>query len=63
MQAVTYASFGHSNKLIAYQLGISGARVSTLLSTSMRKLGARTLAQLVKKMGDLRGLRVQEAQQ
>jgi DNA-binding CsgD family transcriptional regulator len=63
MQAVTYASFGHSNKLIAYQLGISGARVSTLLSTSMRKLGARTLPQLVKKMGDLRGLRVKEAQQ
>jgi DNA-binding CsgD family transcriptional regulator len=63
MQVVTYASFGHSNKLIGYQLGISGARVSTLLSSSMRKLGARTHAQLVKKIGDLRGLRVKEAQQ
>ena len=60
MQAGTYASLGHSNKLIAYELGISKARVSFLLSSSMRKLGARTHAQLVKKIGDLRRLHVKE---
>jgi len=56
LQVVTYAAFGHSNKFIAYQLGISKARVSLLLSSSMRKLGARTHAQLVTKMRDIRGL-------
>ncbi len=55
-QVVTYASFGHSNKFIAYQLGISKARVSMLLSSSMRKLHVRTTAQLVKKVRDFRGL-------
>jgi DNA-binding CsgD family transcriptional regulator len=60
MQVVTYAIFGHSNKFIAYQLGISTARVSLLLGSSMQKLGARTSAQLVKKMRDLRGLHVKE---
>jgi DNA-binding CsgD family transcriptional regulator len=62
MQVVTYAIFGHSNKFIAYQLGISKARVSLLLCSSMRKLGARTPAQLVKKMRDLRGVREKKAQ-
>jgi len=61
-QVVTYTIFGHSNKLIAYQLGISRARVSLLLSSSMRKLGVRTPAQLVKKIRDLRGLHVNGAQ-
>lgn len=55
-QVVAYALFGHSNKLIAYLLGISRARVSTLLRSSMRKLHVRTVAQLVKKIRDLRGL-------
>jgi DNA-binding CsgD family transcriptional regulator len=54
-QVVAYASFGHANKFIAYQLGISRARVSMLLASSMRKLHVRTLAQLVKKVRDLRG--------
>ena len=61
MQVVTYVIFGHSNKFIAYQLGISRARVSMLLSSSMRKLGARTPAQLVKKIRDLRCLHVNGA--
>lgn len=54
-QVVAYASFGHANKFIAYQLGISRARVSMLLASSMRKLRVRTLVQLVKKVRDLRG--------
>lgn len=53
-QVATYAIFGHSNKFIAYQLGISKPRVSLLLSSAMRKLGARTLPQLVKRMHELR---------
>ena len=61
MQVVTYAVFGHSNNFIAYQLGISGARVSMLLCSSMRKLGVQTPAQLVKKIRDLRRLHVKEA--
>lgn len=56
MQVVTYASFGHSNQFIAYELGISESRVSMLLSSSMRKLGARTPAHLIKKARDLPGL-------
>lgn len=52
-QIVTYVMFGHSNKMIAYQLGISRPRVSILLASSMRKLGVRTQAQLVKKLHDL----------
>jgi len=56
MQVVAYAIFGHSNKFIAYQLGIAKTSVSLLLSSSMRKLGARTPAQLVEKMRGLRDL-------
>ena len=56
MQVVTYASFGHSNSFVAYELGISKTRVSQLLSSSMRKLGVQTPAQLVEKMRGLRDL-------
>jgi DNA-binding CsgD family transcriptional regulator len=56
MQVVTYAMFGHSNKMIAYHLGISNPRVSFLLTSSMKKLGVRTHAQLVKKLHDLRAV-------
>ena len=55
-QVATYAAFGHSNKFIAYELGISRPRVTFLLNSSMRKLGARTQAHLVRKLHDLGGL-------
>jgi DNA-binding CsgD family transcriptional regulator len=54
-QVVTYAVQGHSNKMIAYRLGLSTSRVSTLLRSSMRKMGFRTRSQLVKQMGDFQG--------
>jgi len=38
--------------MIGYNLGISKGRVSTLLTSAMRKLGVRTRAQLVKKLRD-----------
>lgn len=56
MQVVSYAFLGLSNKMIAYNLGISKGRVSTLLSSAMRKLGVSTRAQLVKKMTDFRSI-------
>jgi DNA-binding CsgD family transcriptional regulator len=48
-QIVTYAAFGHTNKLIGYRLGLSRSRVSTLLRSAMRKMGLRTRAQLVQR--------------
>ena len=39
-QVFGYAELGHSDKLIAYSLGLSLSTVSTLLSSARRKLGA-----------------------
>ncbi len=55
-QVVAYAVFGHTNKMIGYHLGLSTSRVSLHLRNAMRKLGARTRAQLVKKMRDFQSL-------
>jgi len=52
LQVATYVLFGQTNKLIAYHLGLSASRVSTLLRSAMRKLGVQTRAQLVKKLTD-----------
>ena len=41
------AALGETNKLIAYRLGTSSTRVSTVLCSALRKLGFRTRAQLV----------------
>ena len=50
LQAATFAALGESNKLIAYRLGISKQRVSLLVKTATKKLGAKTRAALVLKM-------------
>ena len=55
-QVVTYAASGHTNKMIAYRLGLSSSHVSLLVRGAMRKLGVRTRAQLVKKIRDLQAL-------
>lgn len=55
-QVVTFAVLGNSNKMIAYRLGLSTSRVSTLLRSAMRKMGFRTRAQLVKQMGDFQAM-------
>jgi len=52
-QVVTYVLFGDTNKLIAYRLGLSQGRVSVLLKSAMHKLGVRSKAQLVQKLGPL----------
>ena len=51
-QVVAYALCGQTNKLIAYQLGLSKGRVSSLMSSAIRKLGVRTRAELIKKFRD-----------
>ncbi len=55
-QVVTAAAMGHSNKMIAYRLGLSTSRVSTVLRSAMRKMGVRTRAQLVKRMRGFQAL-------
>jgi DNA-binding CsgD family transcriptional regulator len=52
LQVVSYVFYGLTNKMVAYHLGISKGRVSTLLHSAMRKLGVSTRAQLIKKLKD-----------
>jgi DNA-binding CsgD family transcriptional regulator len=56
MQVVSYAVQGMTNKMIGYYLGVSKGRVSTVLSSAMRKLGVQTRAQLVKKLLDFQSI-------
>ncbi|HEY1586668.1 MAG TPA: LuxR C-terminal-related transcriptional regulator [Polyangia bacterium] len=46
-QALGYAALGHSNKLIAYEMGVSPSTVGVLLHRAARKLGAKTRAELI----------------
>ncbi|MCC7540911.1 MAG: hypothetical protein IT379_32130 [Deltaproteobacteria bacterium] len=46
-QVVCLAVLGHSQKLVAYELGLAASTVGTLERRAMRKLGVRTRAQLV----------------
>jgi DNA-binding CsgD family transcriptional regulator len=55
-QVVTYAAFGHTNKMIGYRLGLSKSRVSLLLRTAMRKMGVRTRVQLVQRVREFEPL-------
>jgi DNA-binding CsgD family transcriptional regulator len=52
-QVVTYVLLGDTNKLVAYRLGLSQGRVSVLLKSAMHKLGAKSKAELVQKLGPL----------
>ena len=52
MQVVALVLFGQTNKLIAYNLGLSKGRISTLLRSAMRKIGVQTRAQLIVKLHD-----------
>ncbi len=47
-QVVTYAAIGHSNKLMAYELGISVGSVSAYLTQAMRKLGISSRVDLAR---------------
>lgn len=46
-QAVAYARMGHTNKLIAYELGVSASTVGVLLWRAASKLGARSREELI----------------
>jgi len=52
MQVVAFVLFGQTNKLIAYNLGLSQGRVSVLLRSAMRKMGVQRRAQLISKLQD-----------
>jgi DNA-binding CsgD family transcriptional regulator len=46
-QALTLAALGHSNKIIAYELGLSMSSVATLLRRGLAKCGLRSRAEMV----------------
>ncbi len=46
-QVLGHAALGHSNKLIAYELGLAPSTVSGLLRHGLRKLGLSTRAELM----------------
>lgn len=48
-QVLTQASLGHSNKVIAYELGLSDATVRVLIHRASRKLGTATRADTLAK--------------
>jgi DNA-binding CsgD family transcriptional regulator len=47
-QVLAYAALGHSNKLIAYELGLAHSTVRVLLARASAKLGARGRQQTLK---------------
>lgn len=47
LQIAGYAALGHSNKAIAYTLGLAASTVSSHLRSAMRRLGLRDRAALV----------------
>lgn len=46
-QVLAYAAVGHSNKYVAYQLGLSPTTVATHLESARRKLGAASRRELI----------------
>ena len=49
-QVVAYVALGERNKLVAYRLGLSPSRISSLLRRAMRKLGVKSRAALIHKV-------------
>jgi DNA-binding CsgD family transcriptional regulator len=48
---VTYVALGHSNKLIAYELGLSASTVSMQVAGAMSRLGVGSRVELVQVFG------------
>jgi DNA-binding NarL/FixJ family response regulator len=46
-QVVAYAAMGHSNKHIAYELGLAPSSIAICLSRAARKVGARSRVELI----------------
>jgi DNA-binding CsgD family transcriptional regulator len=49
-QVAALASLGHSNKLIAYQLGLAHSTIRVLLARAATKFGARTREELLERL-------------
>jgi DNA-binding CsgD family transcriptional regulator len=54
-QIAGYAAMGHSNKLIAYELGLAESTVATHLGAASLKLGVRSRADLARLFGGIVG--------
>lgn len=54
LQIASYAALGHSNKLIAYSLGIGASTVATHLTSAQAKLGVRGRVALIELVRALR---------
>jgi DNA-binding CsgD family transcriptional regulator len=52
-QVVSFAALGHSNKLIAYELGIGKSAVTLHLGTAIQKIGVRDRLELARLLSDL----------
>lgn len=48
---VAFAALGHSNKYVAYELGIAPPTVSATLTRALRKLGVKSRADLIQSFG------------
>jgi DNA-binding NarL/FixJ family response regulator len=53
-QVVTFAAMGHSNKLIAYELGLATGAVGRYLAVAMKKLGLRARVDLARVVHEAR---------
>ena len=53
-EAVSRAALGETNKVIAFELGVSASTVGVLLHRAARKLGVRTRAELVERFRQMR---------
>jgi DNA-binding CsgD family transcriptional regulator len=54
LQCASYAALGHSNKMIAYSLGLTTSTVATHLANAQRKLGVRSRVELIELVRALR---------
>ena len=54
-QVLTHALLGHTNKVIAYELGLSDSTVRVLLHRACRKLGVSNRAEAVARFAELAG--------
>jgi DNA-binding NarL/FixJ family response regulator len=52
-QVMTHAHLGHSNKVIAYELGLSDSTVRVLLHRAARKLGVSTRGEAIARFDSL----------
>jgi DNA-binding CsgD family transcriptional regulator len=57
--AISWAALGHSNKLIAYELGVSASTIAVSLRRAKQKLGVSNTAGLVRLYANLRAQSVE----